>query len=496
MTKLLNVVLAVCLVTLWMGVASAQEKPAQGDQGAKEASPSDKPAVHTVKAGPLHVEVKLDGVLEGARMYPIVIKPEAWSSLVVDRVLGHGQTVQKGTPILWLKTDKLDKQIEEAERSLQSAQLAVRDAEAALKRAEESFQMDMAQAEKAYRDAKEALDYFVEVDRPLQEESVKRSLQSAKWSLEYAQEELDQLEKMYEADDLTEETEEIILKRARRSVDSARFRLKSATISHDRALNHDLPEQLHQLTVALKRQELSWKQSQVTLRSGLERQREQTESARRQQRDAADRLAKLRRDRQKMVVKAPADGILFYGPCLRGVWQDASKFAEKIKPGATVMANSTLLTVVAPRPLVARVNLPEKELARVRQGRSATVVPTALPDEKLGARVAAVAAVPYSPGLFDCTISVTDDKVNKLVVPGMKCSVTVVAYHTDKTLTVPQSAVFKNDEGKDCVTIVLDGDKQEERVVQLGQKGTGVVQVVRGLREGDKVLLKKSGEAK
>ena len=41
--------------------------------------------------------------------------------------------------------------------------------------------------------------------------------------LEYEQEELRQLEKMYKADDISEETEQIVLKRAHDNVDSRKF---------------------------------------------------------------------------------------------------------------------------------------------------------------------------------------------------------------------------------------------------------------------------------
>ena len=50
---------------------------------------------------------------------------------------------------------------------------------------------------------------------------------------------------MYEADDLTEETEEIILKRAQASVERARFTLKGAEIRKtERVFNLQYPEKL------------------------------------------------------------------------------------------------------------------------------------------------------------------------------------------------------------------------------------------------------------
>ena len=59
----------------------------------------------------------------------------------------------------------------------------------------------------------------------------------------YQKEELEQLERMYKADDLTEETEEIILTRAQHGVDAAKYRLKKAIAAQDRFLNVVLPRQ-------------------------------------------------------------------------------------------------------------------------------------------------------------------------------------------------------------------------------------------------------------
>ena len=66
----------------------------------------------------------------------------------------------------------------------------------------------------------------------------------AKEELEYEQEELHQLEKMYKADDITEETEQIVLKRAATPWTGPSSMLESAADSmHDQALKFAIPRQ-------------------------------------------------------------------------------------------------------------------------------------------------------------------------------------------------------------------------------------------------------------
>ena len=68
------------------------------------------------------------------------------------------------------------------------------------------------------------------------------SLKYYEESLAYAAEELNQLKKMYEADDLTEETEEIILQRAQNQYDRAKFSLEAARIRNEDTLKIQIPE--------------------------------------------------------------------------------------------------------------------------------------------------------------------------------------------------------------------------------------------------------------
>ena len=64
---------------------------------------------------------------------------------------------------------------------------------------------------------------FQEVDKPLMAKLTDFHLKAAQEALEYAEEEYRQLEKMYKADDLREETEKIVLRRAKAGVDRAKL---------------------------------------------------------------------------------------------------------------------------------------------------------------------------------------------------------------------------------------------------------------------------------
>ena len=91
------------------------------------------------------------------------------------------------------------------------------------------------------RNADDDYSYFESTGRAQREKSALFNLKGAEQRLENVMEELKQLEKMYKANDLTEATEEIILKRQRDAVDMAKFRLEVAQIEHEKTLKQEIP---------------------------------------------------------------------------------------------------------------------------------------------------------------------------------------------------------------------------------------------------------------
>jgi len=69
----------------------------------------------------------------------------------------------------------------------------------------------------------------------------------------------------------------------------------------------------------------------------------------------------------------------------------------------------------------------------------------------------------------------------------MTANVIVVTESKENVLTIPQRAIFEKD-GKKFVRIV-EGDNLKEIEIQVGLKGVqGEVEIISGLKEGDKVV--------
>ncbi|MDP7106780.1 MAG: hypothetical protein QGH41_06855, partial [Roseibacillus sp.] len=187
-----------------------------------------------VEKKPFKATVSLDGVFLPDKVHPLKIDPKVWADFTIKELVGQGSPVKKGAPVVVLDTKAIDRQLADDTDTTSLRKMTLGVGELDLANLEKTTPWQLEAAGRAYERAKDDHEYFVEVARPLQEESTERSLQSAERYLESATEELNQLLKMYKEDDLTEETEEIILKRQRYAVESAEFRLKSVKLSTKR----------------------------------------------------------------------------------------------------------------------------------------------------------------------------------------------------------------------------------------------------------------------
>jgi multidrug resistance efflux pump len=280
-------------------------------------------------------------------------------------------------------------------------------------------------AEDADRIASEELKEWLTSVRSQRVAIAERSVKSARDRLAYEEEELRQLEKMYQADDLTEDTEEIILKRTRDSVDSARFGLDQAVEAHRRTMDYTIPRAEEELKLAVQRAVIALSEARDTSPRQLQQQEINLGKQRIAHDEKSKKLERLRRDRQWLKVTAPRSGFVYYGGSKRGRWTDSGALAASVSVGGSAKPKSVLMTVLEPAPLRLRVSVSEDVLRHVKPGTTCQVKPVSYPDERLAGKIENLSGVPISEGTFDAVISVDLGKLQGRVLPGMKGSVTI-----------------------------------------------------------------------
>jgi len=465
-------------------VSAKEKKEAKDGKNGKSDGKVDSSAIHRVEAAPFRVEVEIEGVVESLRETPVAFDLERWSDLTVVRAAPHGKAVEKGDVLIELETEELERKIEELEAGMPDKELELAQLEREVAELEESTPVKMEKERRETERAREELTYFEEVARAMRERDAKENVEDAVESLAYAEEELRQLEKMYSNDGLTEETEEIILRRARHTVERSRWRLEQTEMRAERLIEATLPREHERLKSTAKLESIDWRTKEESLRADLAEKRLDLEEKRRELEESGRELAEYEQDLGDMTARAPHDGIVYYGMSQRGKWTTAAAVERKLIPGGSLSGREIAMTVVDPDRLRVRLSVPEKKLTDLEAGQPAELSLAWKPEPKLEAEVDSVSHVPLADNRFDATAALRDDLPVEHVTPGMKATAEVLVYESEEAVTVPPKAVEEKDD-RETVTLA----NGEERTVETGRSDGKRVEILEGLEAGDRIRL-------
>ncbi len=481
---------------------AAKEDATKTDDKAEAKTEAKKRKTHKVEPKRLKVDVSLDGVFVAREMTEVPLRPESWSDYEIVEVVEHGKKVREGETLIKFDDEKLEEAIDDLELEQRLNELAIRKAEDELPRMEKTLKMNHEVAERSNRQAQEDFERYQEIERPQTVKSAEFMVKYYNSSLDYEKDELEQLEKMYEADDLTEETEEIVLKRQRNSVEFAEYSLENAKLNRDETLNVRLPRFDIEIRESLERAEMALARSKLSLSVDLNQARYELEQRKEARTKSLDRHAKLLEDRGLMEIKSPAEGIVFYGQCVNGRWSDTPSLINKYKPHSNASPSSILMTIVEERPVFITASLDEGKRPEVADGQKASIALPAEGADRLEAKVKSVSPIPVSPGKFEIEFELDQDAIPDWVDAGMSCKVEVKSYDKKDAITVPKAAVHddEDDVNKKYVWLITNPDdedaKPERRDVTLGKRSGDDIEITKGLKAGDVVSLEDESKKK
>ena len=382
--------LVVCTALIVPLIVGADGKAKAADEEAKNAN-----------------TVTVSGVFEAETGSEIRQDTQHLTSFVISKIVPHGTTVRKGQNVVWFESEELDRQIRTAEVELRLSRLTLDDDEFAFGQFLETQRLDREAAERGQRKAQQDHDNFVKVDRARQLKTAEFNLKSSTASLANAAEELKQLEQMYKEDDLTEESEEIVLKRAKQSVEAAEYRLKGTKIQTLRTVNQTVPQSDAQQAETLFRAGLMHRKLMRDLASNRVRREIEMTRKRDQFKEEEKKVKEMQQERRQVVLKAPHDGIVFHGKLQRGKLSDKE---SSLVSGSKVTNDQTIATVAETQRLRVRVELSEDKLQAVVVGAKCEIQPTAFPDVTLMATVKSVSRVPFAGTKYDCVVNFRDSQ--------------------------------------------------------------------------------------
>ncbi len=217
----------------------------------------------------------------------------------------------------------------------------------------------------------------------------------------------------------------------------------------------------------------------------LRTSREQLTQAIAQLRSAQEQLAKTE-------IRSPLDG---------KVTAIYVKVGQTAVPSFSGIAGSTLVDVADTASIDAEINVDETDIARVRVGAEARVVPAAFPDKTLSGVVEQVAIAPRYTGQsksYPVRVRLTNT-TGVTFHPGMSCRAEVLtgSDSDEKVLAVPVQALRYEDnpekssksEKSIASVFVFDAGRAVKRAVSTGTADDSHIAITAGLKQGDQVIV-------
>lgn len=466
--------------------APAEPPAAAADTPAKpaETPKADRPKTVDATKGPFVVTLEVAGVLEPVGAAEVVYEPEAYGGELEVVEAFRGGPVEKDQVLVRFSTKKLDEQLEAVTRDVEIARRALARQQEEAKKSKEASDAGLARATLERDRANKALKRFVDAERAIRTKDSELRLKGTEDSIRDQEEELAQLEKMYGAGDAVEETEKIVLARARRQLERTRIGLEFQRSRHQWFVDVDLPDEQRSLELGAAKEALELERATATAALALEQSRLELARAEAGFAKQEKALADLKRDREALVLKAPRAGLAVPGACVRGKWQGTEETLKELEPGGKLRAKAPIFTVVEPGVVTARTAVAEGKVLAVKPGAAVTLKPAADDKARLAGRVRTVAPV-ASDGGFPVTVEV--DGRDARFLPGFSVKLDIVVRDAKDVVTVPVKSV--GGEGDERFVHVLGDDgKPVRRDVKLGDTSDGRVEVVEGLAGGEAVL--------
>jgi RND family efflux transporter MFP subunit len=166
------------------------------------------------------------------------------------------------------------------------------------------------------------------------------------------------------------------------------------------------------------------------------------------------------------IVRAPADGVVL---------------RRDVEVGEVVDTPASLFWIGEPSPLRVTAEVDEEDIAQVREGQRVLLRADAFPGQVLTATVGQITPKgDATRKAYRVRLVLPDD--TPLMI-GMTVEANIVLRQTDDAVLVPPAAV------RDGRVFVVQGEAVRPRQVELGVQGPRAVEILRGLAQGESVVL-------
>lgn len=411
----------------------------------------------------------------------------AWTDFEITRIAQHGSRVSKGDVLVAFDPENIDDKIHDTRKALESSNIEIAQTRLELSHLETTTPRRLAALKRAAEEAKEENAYFIKTRRKAAEESSDQQLKRAEIYLENEREELRQLEKMYAADDLTEETEEIILKRQKDQVVAAEFELRMQKLSHTRTREVLLPREAVTLAdaerdTAIALDKFTDEAPRAITRRKLALETLETATAR-----DKEKLAKLEADRKQFEFTAASDGWFYHGVIKDGRWITGDLIKPLVIHGNPAPRRPFATFIPASAKLKLMASLKADAASQLGKDAAGVAWLAGREDAEFPVKLLLTNQAPDPDGLFAAEFSAQWPEKLK-VAPATSINISLISYHAPDVIILPSKALEFGASGWTVAVKLADG-KTERRPVKRGRVFNDECEILSGLETGQVVVV-------
>lgn len=444
--------------------------------------------IQVVGRGRFQVVIPASGELEAMKQIEVLNRLEM--KAVVTELVDEGKQVKPGDVLFRLADEEISNKIKDAEDAVKTAEAALVEKQATQHVKESAAESEQAKAALAVRLAELALEAWEKGEQKAKREILDTEKRTAQINFDRLVKKYEDSQRLVKDGHISQDECE----RDRIAMIEAEAKLSTATLDLEVYINYTF----HQ-DEAKKNSDLE----QAIAEMGRVKQRNDAEignakaavaSAEYKLASAQDRLRDFREQLTYCTVVAPSGGLVVYASSLEsGRWGNGGE--RTLQVGTELKPNEKVIILPDTSQMVAAVKVNEALSGRIRPGQYAVVTSDALPNvplqgEVLGIGVLAEQGGWRDPNRRDYTVRVllTGAGPELGLKPSMRCKAEIVVDSVEDAVFVPIQAVFR--QGGSAYVYVLDGESFAQREVKTGRASELDVEIVSGLVEGDRVLLR------
>ena len=249
-------------------------------------------------------------------------------------------------------------------------------------------------------------------------------------------------------------------------------------------VNYTLPETLLGLELEVENAGLALESVAAANEARRVRENSELESIEAEHALAGEQLENYERQIEFGVLRAPAPGLVVYG---RWDWD------EPVYEGMEVRERQEVVILPDVSTMMAEIKVPEAQIGKLAEGQKASIEVDAFPNRHFSGRVSYVSTLPDPAPrrqvlkLYVVRVLIDGDNSLGELRPGMNGRVTIEVGNIEDVLSAPLPALERSSDAHFVWKVTPGGPIPVQ--VELGGNNLTHVEIVAGLREGDRIYM-------